>query len=176
MTEMKDGGNPRLFAVKLNVMLGLVTLDCVINGFADHLWAPSQLTLNIVLGVLPIVVHLLMVLNFFMLLWHTFLLRYGLLLELWTEFRGDLLLSVGRFGILLGARLPRLIAALDETPADQYWNDPFHHAMFFIHNITSVAHGVWILRRSFGLARARYFKPQLWHKQRRAGNVRRIGA
>ena len=66
----EEGVSPHSFAVKLNVMLGLVILDCLCNGFADHFWEPKQVKLVIVLGVVPILLHLLQVLVFFMLLWH----------------------------------------------------------------------------------------------------------
>uniref|UniRef100_A0A7S2HM74 Transmembrane protein 138 n=1 Tax=Alexandrium andersonii TaxID=327968 RepID=A0A7S2HM74_9DINO len=162
-----DSVSPHLFAMKLNAMLVLVIIDCLCNGFADHLWDPSQAEINIALCVTPIVLHLLNVLLFFMLLWHTFLLRSGLLLELWSEFRGVFLFSTLRFGVLLGCRIPRLIAALEYYKPGEYWEDPFSQAMFFAHNIVTVIYDSWLLRRSYALARVRYYKPQIWLKHRR---------
>merc|ERR1719221_1522687 len=108
-----DSVAPRAFAIKLNAMLTLMIVDSVLNGFADHMWDPSQMELNAVICVLSMVIHLLSVLLFFMLLWHTFLLRSGLLLELWAEFRGVFLFSMLRLGVVAAARVPRLLAAVE---------------------------------------------------------------
>merc|ERR1719316_2618047 len=114
------------------------------------------------------ILHVLMLLLFFMLLWHTFLLRNGLLFLVWSEFWGILCLSFLRIGALLASRVPRLIGVLEgQSPAD-YWESPFHHAMFFVHNILTVLHHTLILRRSYALARVRYYKPALWQKHRKA--------
>mmetsp|Transcript_149 Transcript_149/g.545 ORF Transcript_149/g.545 Transcript_149/m.545 type:complete len:182 (-) Transcript_149:91-636(-) len=165
-----DSVSPHLFTVKLNVMLVLVIIDCLCNGFADHLWDVDDEYINIALCVVPLLLHLINVLIFFMLLWHTFLLRSGLLLELWSEFRGVFLFSTLRFGVLVGARIPRMIAALDYLKPSEYWDDPFYQAMFFAHNIATVVYDAWLLRRSYALARVRYYKPQIWLRHRRERN------
>eukprot|EP00928_Gymnodinium_smaydae_P023772 TRINITY_DN19481_c0_g1_i2.p1 TRINITY_DN19481_c0_g1~~TRINITY_DN19481_c0_g1_i2.p1 ORF type:complete len:208 (+),score=18.84 TRINITY_DN19481_c0_g1_i2:95-625(+) len=171
----EEGIAPRVFAVKLNVMFGLVLLDCLCNGFADSLWDPGHLRLNVALCVAPIVIHLLELLVLFMLLWHTFLLRYGLLLELCVEFKGFILFSFMRFAILLSTRVPRLVATLESWRLEDYWDNPFYHAMFFIHNIVSVIYSAWLLRRSYSLAQVRFYKPQVFQKRSRSGAVNRSG-
>mmetsp|Transcript_61149 Transcript_61149/g.137790 ORF Transcript_61149/g.137790 Transcript_61149/m.137790 type:complete len:181 (-) Transcript_61149:50-592(-) len=163
----QDSVSPHAFALKLNVMLTLVIADCACNGFADHIWEPNRLELNVALCILAIVFHLLSVLLFFMMLWHTFLLRSGLLLELWSEFRGVFLFSCLRFAVLAAARLPRLLSVLEEWKPSDYWDEPLHQSMFFAHNLVTVVYYAWLLRRSYALARVRYYKPQIWLKHRR---------
>eukprot|EP00929_Paragymnodinium_shiwhaense_P079580 TRINITY_DN41482_c0_g1_i1.p1 TRINITY_DN41482_c0_g1~~TRINITY_DN41482_c0_g1_i1.p1 ORF type:complete len:179 (-),score=47.85 TRINITY_DN41482_c0_g1_i1:201-737(-) len=172
-----EGVNPAVFAKKLHCMLALVLADCLCNGFADSLWSEKYMMLNVVLCVLPVIIHLLEVLLFFMLLWHTFLLRYGLLLEVWDEFSGLLLFSAIRFAILLAARLPRLLAVVDDWTIAEYWDEPLHHAMFFVHNIVSVIYSAWLLRRSYALAKVRFYKPQVFQRHQKPGShLRRLGA
>eukprot|EP00933_Yihiella_yeosuensis_P026665 TRINITY_DN20731_c0_g1_i1.p1 TRINITY_DN20731_c0_g1~~TRINITY_DN20731_c0_g1_i1.p1 ORF type:complete len:120 (-),score=11.47 TRINITY_DN20731_c0_g1_i1:114-473(-) len=108
-----------------------------------------------------------MLLLFFMLLWHTFLLRYGLLLELWTEVRSVIAFSTFRFGLLLASRIPRLIAAFGKIRPEEYWSKDMNKVMFFAHNIVSVIYDAWLLRRSYSLASVRFYKPQLWQKRQR---------
>ncbi|CAJ1365419.1 unnamed protein product [Effrenium voratum] len=161
--------SPHLFAAKLNALLVLVLLDCCCNGFADLLWDPSQYVMTIIFCCLPIVLQLAMMILFFMLLWHTFLLRYGLLLELWTELRGVVAFSLLRLGVMLAARIPRLVAALNGHPSRAvYWADPFNQAAFCCHHLVSVLYFAWFLRRGYSFAAVRFYKPQLWQKQRRA--------
>lgn len=164
----QDSVQPGAFAWKLKVMLGLVIADCICNGFGDHIWGPGYKMLNVALCITPILLHVLMLLLFFMLLWHTFLLRYGLLFEVWSEFRGVFLLSLLRFVALLGSRIPRLIGVLSGASPADYWQSPVRHAMFFAHNLVSVLHHTMLLRRSYALARVRFYKPALWQKRRKA--------
>lgn len=158
---------PERFALKLNLMLACVVMDCLCNGFADHMWGPDQMPHTVALCALSVVLHLLMLLLFFLLMGHTFLLRYGLLLEMWSEFRGVLLFSLVRFAVLGVARVPRFLAAIEDWKPEEYWDNPLHHGMFFLHNIMTVVFDAWLLRRSHSLARVRYYKPQLWQKHRR---------
>mmetsp|Transcript_22075 Transcript_22075/g.39587 ORF Transcript_22075/g.39587 Transcript_22075/m.39587 type:complete len:182 (-) Transcript_22075:99-644(-) len=163
----QDGVSPKLFAMKLNAMLILVILDCFCNGFADNLWEPSQVTASISLSAMPMALHFLMLLLFFMLLWHTFLLRHGLLLQLWGELRGIIAFSTVRFGILLAARVPRIMAAIRQTSPEAFWADAGNQVAFFAHNLVSVIYNAWLLRRSYSLANVRFYKPQLWQKHHR---------
>ena len=126
----EDGVAPRVFAMKLNVMLALVLVDCFCNGFADRLWSSDQMIFSVALCIVPIAIHLFETLLFFMLLWHTFLLRYGLLQELFYEFRGLFFFSLVRFAILLASRIPRLLAAVEKRSPAKYWDDPLNHSMF----------------------------------------------
>eukprot|EP00931_Biecheleriopsis_adriatica_P089379 TRINITY_DN63526_c0_g1_i1.p1 TRINITY_DN63526_c0_g1~~TRINITY_DN63526_c0_g1_i1.p1 ORF type:complete len:201 (+),score=36.53 TRINITY_DN63526_c0_g1_i1:99-701(+) len=187
MAGREESVSPHIFAMKLNALLVLVLIDCACNGFADNFWQPSQLPIGVVFLMLPIALHLVMLIIFFTLLWHTFLLRYGLLLEVWHETRAVIAFSLLRLGVMLAARIPRLIASLcraqafrgptcnarpgwgpEDSPED-YWADPLHSAAFFGHNILTVVYDAWLLRRSYGLANVRFYKPQLWqkHRQRR---------
>ncbi len=161
-----DAVKPRAFAQKLNVILVLVFLDCVCNGFVEHLWGDANQTASVILCILSMLVHLMMMIVFFMLLWHTFLIRCGLLLELWSEFYLVILFSLLRFGVLMTARVPRLIAALDSVLPEVYWRSSTAKAAFFLHNIVTVVYDTWLIRRCFGLARVRYFKPQVWQTHR----------
>eukprot|EP00445_Apocalathium_hangoei_P012351 CAMPEP_0203887042 /NCGR_PEP_ID=MMETSP0359-20131031/30792_1 /ASSEMBLY_ACC=CAM_ASM_000338 /TAXON_ID=268821 /ORGANISM="Scrippsiella Hangoei, Strain SHTV-5" /LENGTH=184 /DNA_ID=CAMNT_0050807979 /DNA_START=43 /DNA_END=597 /DNA_ORIENTATION=+ len=167
-----DGVAPDRFAIKLNVLLVVVLLDCLCGGFADHLWDPSHLNLNIVLFVVPILLHLLMLLIFFLLVGHTFLLKYGLLLEMWSEFKGVFIFSFLRFCVLLAARVPRFVAAMYGWKPAEFWDNPLFHMLFFLNNITTVVHDAWLLRKCHSLARVRFYKPQLWQKQKRQTSSR----
>lgn len=172
-----QGVSPVVFARKLQGMLLLVLADCLCNGFADSLWSDKYMTLNVALCVLPVVIHLLQVLLFFMLLWHTFLLRYGLLLEVWDEFWGLLVFSALRFAILLAARIPRLLSVVGDWSPAEYWDSPIHHGMFLVHNVVSIIYSAWLLRRSYALARVRYYKPQVFQRHQKPGShLRRLGA
>jgi hypothetical protein len=148
-------------------MLVFVLIDCVCNGFADHFWEPTKMEIVLVLCVLSLLLHIGMIMLFFMLLWHTFLLRYGLLIELWNEFRGVFLFSFLRFGVLAASRIPRLLAAVEYWPPTAYWDSPLHHGMYFVHNLVTPFFDAWLLRRCYALARVRYYKPQLWQQHRR---------
>ncbi|CAK9017622.1 unnamed protein product [Durusdinium trenchii] len=163
--------SPNLFAAKLNALLLLVLLDCCCNGFADMLWDPSHYVMTIIFCALPIALQLLMLILFFMLLWHTFLLRYGLLLELWGELRGVVLFSFLRLGVMLAARVPRLLAALHSVTREEYWADPLNQVAFCSHHLVSVFYCAWLLRRGYSLAQVRFYKPQLWQKHRRGSDA-----
>mmetsp|Transcript_56812 Transcript_56812/g.132864 ORF Transcript_56812/g.132864 Transcript_56812/m.132864 type:complete len:184 (+) Transcript_56812:106-657(+) len=176
MVSGSESISPYLFAVKLNTLMVLVLLDCICNGFADSLWDPSQYVMTIVFCTLPIALQLLMLVLFFTLLWHTFLLRYGLLLELWGELRAVVAFSLLRFGIQLAARVPRILAALGGQSREEHWADPLNQAAFCANNIVSVIYLAWFLRRSYALADVRFYKPQLWQKHHgRRGQALTLG-
>mmetsp|Transcript_79072 Transcript_79072/g.214081 ORF Transcript_79072/g.214081 Transcript_79072/m.214081 type:complete len:181 (-) Transcript_79072:285-827(-) len=163
--EDQDGIKPRSFAVKLNAMLCLVIVDCVLNAFPDVVWGAENEILIIVSCIASMAIHLAMMLVLFMLLWHTFLLRNGLLFEVWSEVYGTFIISFLRFGLLCGARLPRMIAALDYLPIGDYWDLPLHYWLYMAHNYATVPFHAWMLYRSHMLSRVRFYKPQLWHKR-----------
>merc|ERR1711871_452604 len=79
--------NPRSFSRKLHSMVALVLADCGCSAFGDFFWHREEDRANLVLCIGQIVLHLCSVVLFFMLLSYTFLMRYGLLGEAWTEFR-----------------------------------------------------------------------------------------
>ncbi|CAE7549700.1 unnamed protein product [Symbiodinium natans] len=171
MVSGPESISPNLFAAKLNVLLVLVLLDCVCNGFADSLWDPSQYVMTIVFCGVPIALQLLMLILFFMLLWNTFLLRYGLLLELWGELRAVVAFSLLRFAISLAARVPRILAALAGGSREEHWANPMNQAAFCANNIVSVIYCSWLLRRSYALADVRFYKPQPGFTDRIPGNL-----
>jgi len=173
VVEGLEGVYPQRFGMNLNILLILVLADCVCCGFADHLWHPGHWTLNVVFFALPILIHLLQILIFFFLVGHTFLLKYGLLLELWCEFRSVFFFSLFRFGVLAGARVPRFVAAIEEWPPADFWDDTLFHALFWANNILTVIYDAWLLRKCHSMARVRFFKPQLWQK-RKQGLVRSV--
>ncbi|CAE7443336.1 unnamed protein product [Symbiodinium sp. KB8] len=164
MVSGPESISPALFSAKLNVLLVVVLLDCVCNGFADTLWDPSQYVMTIVFCAVPIALQLLMLILFFTLLWNTFLLRYGLLLELWGELRAVVAFSILRFGISLAARVPRILAALAGGSRKEHWANPMNQTAFCANNVVSVIYCSWLLRRSYSLADVRFYKPQLWQK------------
>mmetsp|Transcript_54284 Transcript_54284/g.111964 ORF Transcript_54284/g.111964 Transcript_54284/m.111964 type:complete len:183 (-) Transcript_54284:14-562(-) len=164
MVSGPESISPALFSAKLNVLLVVVLLDCVCNGFADTLWDPSQYVMTIVFCAVPIALQLLMLILFFTLLWNTFLLRYGLLLELWGELRAVVAFSILRFGISLAARVPRILAALAGGSREEHWANPMNQTAFCANNVVSVIYCSWLLRRSYSLADVRFYKPQLWQK------------
>uniref|UniRef100_A0A7S2N3Z3 Transmembrane protein 138 n=1 Tax=Zooxanthella nutricula TaxID=1333877 RepID=A0A7S2N3Z3_9DINO len=164
--EGQDGVAPARFAWKLNAMLVLVALDCTCNGFADHLWGASYLRLNIAIFATSLALHICLLVLFFMLLGHTFLLRYGLLLEMWHEFRSVFLFSAIRFALLIGARVLRLEATLEGRPPASYWDSLPARAMYFTHNLATVAFDAWLLRKAHSLARVRFYKPALWQRHK----------
>merc|ERR1719356_1229345 len=102
-------------------------MDCMLNAFADVIWGEEHEIAVVLLCVSSVAIHLAIVLLLFMLLWHTFLLRNGLLFELWSEIYGTFIISFLRFGLLCGVRLPRMITALDGLPIGDYWDVPLHY-------------------------------------------------
>merc|ERR1719356_2287860 len=141
-------------------------MDCMLNAFADVIWGEEHEIAVVLLCVSSVAIHLAIVLLLFMLLWHTFLLRNGLLFELWSEIYGTFLISLVRFGFLVGARLPRMLTAVEYWPIQDYWDSPLHYWLYMAHNCTTVPFHVWMLYRSYLLARVRFYKPQLWQKHR----------
>lgn len=175
MEHSRDSVNPGIFATKISVMVGLVLVDCMCNGFVDHLWGKEYEVQIIVLFVLQALNHFMMLLFFFMLLWHTFLLRFGLLGEACSHFRSIFLMSLFRLLVMAGARVPRLLSQVDNWPITKYWDAHLHYGFFLAHNVVSVGYYIVFLRASFEVGRSRFYKAQLWDAYRKKTKKYRSG-
>jgi len=105
----------------------------------------------------------LLLLLYFTLLWHTFLLRFGLLGEAFRTFRSVYFVGLIRGVLMLLSRVPRLLAAVGGDKITDYWDNSFVTTVYGVHIFVSIAYYVVHLRATNLLGKSRFYSAQLWH-------------
>ena len=98
--------SPGSFAFKLYLALLLIIIDAFSNALLDHLWGQALAGTVILLFCVTALVHCFLLLLYFTLLWHTFLLKFGLLGDAIRTFKWIYILGLFRMVFLLSSSSP----------------------------------------------------------------------
>ncbi|CAD7963826.1 unnamed protein product [Amoebophrya sp. A120] len=156
--------DPKAFSWKVHGMVCLVILDCIANSFTEHLWGDDNVGIVVALFAVVVLSHCLLLLLYFTLLWHTFLLRFGLLGEAFQIFRSIYLLGFVRLVLMLASRIPRLMAAVGGWKIAEYWDESLYIVLYCLHTLVSVVYYTVYLRATNSLGKSRFYSAELWHQ------------
>ena len=96
------------------------------------------------------------------LLWGTYLFKYGLFGLLCSEFRGVLIATPLSFAFMAALRVLKLVATIGSTTLLALWDSRVYQALFVLNALASLALYAGLLHAIFTVGRPRMYKPVEW--------------
>jgi hypothetical protein len=169
--------DPSSFSRKLVVFYIFIALDIGINYFSYYveMVKPSSSTssddydygqgsgLAYALIAIQAILNVLVCCWIFLLIWRTFLFKYGLIGLLCREFRVLFILIPINFVLFGAEKAYRLLLLVSEDEdAISIWNAPGYVLIYWVRNLFMLGYYLFMIEHSLLLGEPQYYKPQKW--------------
>jgi hypothetical protein len=141
------------------VMLILLVIDVYFNAWVD---SGDDLKDVITLICIQIVLRIMTVFVMFLMMWNTFVFKYGLLGAICSKFKTFFVIAPVSFLLMLAFRGVRISAKINKTSTMEIWEDDTYFVFYVLHNMCSVGYYVACVKTSFALGDPILYKPSYW--------------
>lgn len=134
--EAVTNSEERFYYILKNIIsFILLFTDILINGIFDVLDHRQSSTSVYVLIAIQVVLRLALLFTLVLLMWDTFVFKYGLLGMLCRQFRAVFLLGLVSFIFLAAVRGVKIAATVGSKTLLDLWNDDGYYAVYILHLI-----------------------------------------
>lgn len=168
--------DPGSFSRKLLVFYSFIALDIGFNYFSyyieikkpsdstssdDYDYGQGQLLSFAVIGI-QAVLQILVCCWIFLLIWRTFLFRYGLIGLLCREFKVLFIMIPINFLLFGAEKAYRLLLLMGDEDAISIWQAPGYEIVYWVRNLFMLGYYFMMIEYSLLLGEPQYYKPQKW--------------
>jgi Transmembrane protein 138 len=162
---------PRSFSYKLLTFYIVLLADIVTNCFtyyseltlpSNHKYGNSQSVLiALVIFVVQVVLQIIIICWIFLLVWKTFLFKYGLIGILCSELH-VLFITIPIHLVLFGAEKGLRFYYVTTNGAVTLWDSPAYEIVYWIRSLFMIYFYILLLNTSLDLADPKYYKSGRW--------------
>mmetsp|Transcript_29118 Transcript_29118/g.52094 ORF Transcript_29118/g.52094 Transcript_29118/m.52094 type:complete len:178 (+) Transcript_29118:2292-2825(+) len=167
---------PSSFSRKIVVFYSFIALDIGFNYFSYYIeikepedstssdeydYGQGQI-LGFAIIAIQAILQILVCCWIFLLIWQTFLFRYGLIGLLCREFKMLFIMMPLNFVLFGAEKAYRLLLLMGDEDAISIWNAPGYQIIYWVRNLFMLAYYLMMIEHSLLLGEPQYYKPQKW--------------